>query len=529
MVALFLACTVPSGSTVSGGANELDAVALLNRASLDLRAIRPSQAEIATVEADPDALEGLVDGYVASDAFPERLVALYSEVFRTRADRYLTSLDNDVDFIDPSKALAFKHAVGEEPLRLVADIAANDLPYTDLVTADYTMANDAMIEHFGLTPLQEEGPKWRRARYVDSRPAVGVLATSGMWWRYTSTKENANRGRAAAIGLTLLCDERFSAAVSFQGDTVNLEDRVRTDPSCVGCHATLDPLGSYLWGFMWLNQEAWLEVTRYKPSGELDWEHYSGVAPAFYGMPGDTLYELGRQVAADPRYVDCAVETGMKFMLNRHLGVDDSPYLQAHREDFLDGGLTLRALYRSLVNDPRYREADSDDAEGSPLRSMRPDQLAGSLEALTGYRWTWEGNDMLDTDEQGVRILAGGADGVIATDPAVDPSTTTALVQERVAEAAADAAVQRERLMEPADRTLFKDVDFDAEPDRDSTVSQVQRLLETAHGKRYDVEGDEVTALAELFDALYAESGDSAVAWTLTLSGVFRHPDFLLY
>lgn len=528
--ALWLACATAPVDSASPGPTlpEADAVTLLNRASLDLRGRRPTQAELEAVEADPAALDALLDEMVDDPGFPERLVALYAEVFRTRADRFLVSLDNDVDFLDTDRALAFKHAVGEEPLRLVAYLAEQELPYTELVTADYTLANPLLLEHLPLEAL-EEGEGWVPARYLDDRPAAGVLSSTGLWWRYTSTFENANRGRAQAIGRILLCDDRFEAAVSFQGTTADLEERVRTDPSCTGCHATLDPLGSYLWGFVWRNQEAWLEVTRYNPTQEGDWAVTTGISPELYGQPGHDLRGLGRQLAADPRFVGCAVETAMELLLNRGLQVEDARWFTQHREDFLDSGLSLKALYRSVVDNPVYRAADSDEDWAAPLRTVRPDQLAGSLEALTGYRWTWQGNDMLDTDARGVRVLIGGVDGVLATSPAADPSTTTVLALERVAEAAAQWAVGREGELDPAERTLFLEVDLTADPGDAAVAVQVQALLLRCHGRRHALDSELVLGLTALWRALADSTQSPRQAWVLVLSGIFRHPDFLVY
>ena len=42
----------------------------------------------------------------------------------------------------------FNRAVGEEPLRLMAHIAANDYPWSAIVTADYTMANPLLGDIF---------------------------------------------------------------------------------------------------------------------------------------------------------------------------------------------------------------------------------------------------------------------------------------------------------------------------------------------------------------------------------------------
>lgn len=521
-----LACSPPPEEAETQAT--LGDLALLARASLDIRARRPTDDEIERVEADHGELDTVLDEYVASDAFPERLVPLYNEVLRTRADRFLANLDSDDAFLDPSVNLAFRHAMGEEPLRQFWYVAQNDLPYTDLVTADYTLANDTMFEHLPLADL-DGGEGWRRARYPDDRPAVGVMAASGFYWRYTSTYENANRGRAAAWVRSLLCDGRYEAAVSFQGATDSLSDRTRSDPTCTSCHGSLDPLAAHFWGFMWRNQEAWLEVTAYNSTNEGMWESIVGVGPGYYGAPSDGLATLGETIAADPRYVNCAVETAMKFMLREKVSLDTVESFQTHREAFLASDLRLRPLYRSILDDATYRSVDQGDDATRP-RVMRPDQLAGTLEALTGFRWTYGGNDMLDVDDDGVRILAGGVDGFIASEASPDPSTTTLLVQERVAEAAAEWAVGREPGLSADERVLFLEIDpSDADPDDDALAEQIQALILRAHTRHVAIDDPDVTTLATLWRDQVAATGEASAGWQAVLAALFRHPDFLFY
>ena len=64
---LLLACVSEPDDT------EMSAVRLLSRTSLDLRGVRPTEAEIEAVETDPAALDGLVDSFLDDDRFPERL------------------------------------------------------------------------------------------------------------------------------------------------------------------------------------------------------------------------------------------------------------------------------------------------------------------------------------------------------------------------------------------------------------------------------------------------------------------------
>jgi hypothetical protein len=161
---------------------------------------------------------------------------------------------------------------------------------------------------------------------------------------------------------------------------------------------------------------------------------------------------------------------------------------------------------------------------------MRVDQRVSAIEALTGYRWAWQGNDMLDVDDGGVRVLAGGVDGLIATEPSVEPSTTSVLVQERLAEAAAQYAVVQEAERVAAERTLFREIDLDDDAPADTALdAQIVALLLSAHGRRHAADDEEVQSLAQLWRELVEAGGAPREAWADLLSGILRHPDFVTY
>jgi hypothetical protein len=161
---------------------------------------------------------------------------------------------------------------------------------------------------------------------------------------------------------------------------------------------------------------------------------------------------------------------------------------------------------------------------------MRVDQRVSAIEALTGFRWHWQGNDMLDVDDGGVRVLAGGVDGLIATEASVEPSTTSVLVQERLAEAAAQFAVAEEAKLATEARTLFAEIDLDdSAPDDTALHAQIVALLLRAHGRRHGADSDDVQTLAVLWRELVEAGGAPGEAWADVLSAILRHPDFVTY
>ena len=139
--------------------DEMSASEWLTRASIDLRGVRPSVAELELVENDRDQVVDLIEQFLLDDRFGGRVADLYAEIFRT---------NNEIVFVDLE---AWEHiytwkemtaSIGRESREMLRYIADNDLPYTDLVTADYTVADERLAEMWDLDyPEGETG--WHKS------------------------------------------------------------------------------------------------------------------------------------------------------------------------------------------------------------------------------------------------------------------------------------------------------------------------------------------------------------------------------
>jgi len=539
LLLLLAACGGDGSSTADSGGPaadipEMSATELLTRLSLDLRGVRPSVDELQQVAADPGAVDGLLDEFLADPHFGMRMADMWSEIYLTRADYF---------YIEPSEygiddRPGFIDAVGNEALHMLARIADEDLPWTELAVGDWTTANELLAAAWPLDyPAGSTG--WQVAHYTDGRPSAGILSTNGMWWRYTSTDSNANRGRANQVSRILVCNDYLTHPIDFERNVDLLDeeavlDAITNNPGCVACHDSLDPLASYLYGFWTYVPDSFVDASSYHPEREQLWQSTTGVAPAWYGQPGSGLADLGQQIAADPRLPECAVQQGFELLLRRDATLADTDRLVAHREAFLSGGLTVRSLVRSIVSDPLYRAGATDAVGAVPRKLVTPDLLADEVEDLTGFRWTYGGYDMLGNDIVGVRTLAGGADGASVAATATSPNATLVLVQERLAMAAAIHAVVTELDQAPADRRLFTLIDFTEEPGKDAVATdavalQIQRLNLAVLGKQVDLDGEEVMAQMNLMTNLLAVDDSVPAAWAGVLSALLRDPDFVLY
>ncbi len=388
------AATLPVAPT--GGPTLLrpiDDAALLTRVSLDLRGVRPSLDELALLEEGtllgPDGpFDALVDAWLEDPRFGERLIDLWDDVWSSRTGNYYVHFE----VLSARTGLSEHELIGhiaEEPLRLLATVALQDLPYETFVTADWTLADEVLAE-FQPVDYPAGASGWRQVRYTDGRPPVGVLATNATWWLHGSMENNRNRNRANFVARALLCDDYLEREVpaldgNLVGTPEGLAEAIETDPACVSCHHSLDPLASHFYGFWWFDLGAITPdvYTVYHPEREWLWRDLTGVEPGFFGQPSRGLADLGRLVAEDPRYAKCFVEQSWELLTRTDR--DDVPVdLDPLEEAFDEGGHRIKHLLRAIVSDPVYQGAD----ERFALKRVSPSLLSSSVEDLTGYRWT---------------------------------------------------------------------------------------------------------------------------------------------
>jgi hypothetical protein len=497
--------------------------------SLDLLGVLPSNADLDAVEADPAALADLRDAMLEDPRLEDRLVSLLAERWHTRVDTFdIHHYDYD---LPDEQEFAFERDVGEEPLRLMAHVVTTDRPWTDIVTADYTMSTDLLA---GIWPLDypTDVTGWQVATYTDGRPAVGVLATNGLWWRYTTSSFNLSRSRVAAAARLLTCYDMLERPISFAAtpsllDADGTATAIHTEDTCQACHSAIEPAAAAMFGFVPTSSVNVDEVETYHPEREPLGPALLGVTPAWFGTPIDGLAELGPAIAADPRFPGCAVQTFAAALWRREVDTADDARLDALRVAFVDGGMQVRPLLRDILAAPTWQAGGFDDAADDTTvarertrRLLSPDVLTSAVEDLTGFRWTERGFDQLQNDEHGYRVLAGGVNGVNVLRPQEDPGLTWTITVRRLAEAAADTAfaggVDGVALLDGV-----SDADRPGDPAFDAALAALAWHL---YAERPTAE--DLSAWEELWSAVEAEEGAEA-AWTALLAAMLQDPAFV--
>ena len=267
--------------------------ATLRRAALVLAGRVPTQAEHAAVASgDLETLRTTLRGLMSGPAFHAFLIRASND--RLLTDRELARfsvIGNDGHFVDYDREYirlrdaggravwewhhAVQYGAGRAPLELIAHVAENDLPYTEILTANYIMANPAVAGVYGaatafanledvhefqpatITRYHHHGPGY--LAHFDPNvglrvlspgpqalhhPLAGLLNTKAFLQRYPTTATNRNRARARwAYYHFLGVDVERSAPRTTDPDA--LADRnnpTLRNPACTVCHSDLDPL-----------------------------------------------------------------------------------------------------------------------------------------------------------------------------------------------------------------------------------------------------------------------------------------------
>jgi hypothetical protein len=522
----------------------------LVRVSMALRGIRPSLDELAAVEENPANLEPIVDFYLDQPALGETVREVNADAFLIGVDASLYPAGfPTLPPLDTMDSEALNQSIVEAPLRLIEHVVMNDRPYTEIVTADYTLADPIVSTVWGI-PYPDGAEGWQETHYTDGRPHAGVLSDPFLFVRHASTPSNKSRGRANAIAKSLLCFDFLDRHVEIDTN-IDLADEeavaraIELNPACQSCHQTLDPLASYFADHFLLLVPAQIEaypVRSWTPEFAFLIRSHT---PAYYGTPSADLADLGRQIADDPRFASCTVRRFYSFLHQSALADVPIEREVELRDVFVDSDYDLKALLRAIVLSDDFRVAGAlDEESGEDLHALfkaSPRQIARTVEDLTGYRWRTNipydfgsGNigeiDLMTDALLGFEVLAGGTDSTSVTVPSRTITATSALVQRSLAAHAAPWVVRGD--LDFPDRTrrrLLDRVEY-ADTGEAAIRQQLVALERRMYGSVVAADSAEVDDLWTLWSSVHtAADGDTERAWTVTLYAMLQDVRLVYY
>jgi hypothetical protein len=528
----------------------------LTRASMALRGLRPSVEDLERVTKDPNALPEIVDTYLASTEFGATMRDLHDESLKVKIAPVIYPAGFPARGpLEGIEAQRINDAVTDAPLRLVQNVIEKDRPYSEIVTADYTMADDIVAKVWGM-PYDGGGKDWRETHYMDGREHSGILSDSFLFTRHSTTYSNANRGRANAVSSSLLCYDFLTRDISIDA-SINLADpeevanATKKNQACASCHQTLDPLAAYFAGyrpqFVPSFEQQYPVIFNTEPLSDV----FVKAEPGYFGYAGRGLKFLGSMIAQDPRFSLCAAKRFYAYFNQvplERVPIDRAASLQ---RTFTDAGMNAKKLARAIVLSDDFRAAYPLDDEGEKLgipgiRKVRARQLDRLMEDLTGLVWLTEIGeiggqgpynpgrvgkiDLLSDPFFGYTVLWGGTDAYYVTRPSHSMNATATAVLRGVAQKAAPHVVTKDFATPNASgRRLFTKIEAGdtAEP---AVRKQIAHLHARVYGEIVTPESAEVTATYDLFkDALGKSAGDAKRAWSLTLYAMLQDVRLAFY
>lgn len=538
------------GDETTGGETEneerfLTPVEHLVRISMALRGSRPSLEDIAAVEADADVLPELVDGYMQGPGFAEIVRDLHNDSLLVGVERALPRNEPLEDLLGSS----INASVQDTALRLIEHVVVQDIAYSEIVTADYWMVDEIAATVYGL-PYDQGGDTWQQVDIPGSRPPAGILSDNAFFLRHESAGANYHRGRANAIASALLCQDFLDNDIEVDGsidlnDPEAVKDAVNTNPTCLGCHASLDPLASHLFVYPGQIQpndlvEYPVPVDFYQEQLVDRWQTTSETAPGYYGMASEGLDGLGQNLADDPRFATCAAKRFYAYFQQVDEEALEGDDLDDFTAAFEDSGMQAKALIKAIVLSDDFRLGQGlDDDDGADLvgfKRARPVQVALLMKDLTGFEWQYRprleiaaagsGTLSLPRDaSNGFEVLAGGIDSLFIRTPSRTVNATTSLFLREFAAEAASFVVEQD--FGDGDAKLLDQVGSN-ERGEGPVRAQLVGLFARLYGERVEPDSEDVDDAFALFEQT-ADATNVEHAWKVTLTAMLQDVSVIYY
>ncbi len=522
----------PNAGSAFTGVELANSMMTLRKMSIILAGRLPTQSEVDRVEAGGFAeLEVVLDEMMTEEAYTDWVKTTYGDIFQT--DFYIQNdgvdLLEDV-YADPywfetaDKSLLTQYnlqdgdelrrftniAIAREPLELIAYVVENNLPFTDIVAADYSVFTPFSAKSFGAEMIEEwetSDPFEYKPGYYPSYtnslgeqkafPHAGVLTNPMFLARWPTTATNRNRARARVFLLFFLgLDILKTAEQPVDQTKVTALNPQRDDPACSVCHKVVDPIAGAFQSFHVVGDddaqtEAWLP--------EPQW--YSEMWPPGYGdakLPLEQanygLQWLGQQAVKDDKFALGAVYNAYRGLTGKEplIAPEDfsDPLYDSQFQAFLAQANTFRAIadkfkeanynfkviVRELVMSPYFRAMNSvklTEEEATALtdvgmgRLLTPKQLHHKILAVLGIPWGNASSPLLTTaprnpaDTGDYELYYGGVDFTDVTTRITEPNGLMAAVGERMAIQMSCRSVPADMARLPADRILFPTVEIE--------------------------------------------------------------------
>ncbi len=498
----------------------------LRKASEQLLSRLPTLEEFQLVSTTGSiGLRQAIDGMLEEPEFYQRLTEIFNDYLLT--DKYHSSngseaainlLSND-DFpdrrwFDPGKESRGEDydqvrrntndGVAREPLALINYVVKNNLPFTEILTADYIMVTPNSSRSYGvdgMTFVNPNDPEEFQPARLAGIPHAGILTSPMFLNRYPTTSTNRNRGRARVVFDLFLDTDILAIEGVRPGNAVDITTPIPTinNPQCSKCHSVLDPVASIF--------QNWDYKGRYRPSRESKYGWYTDMEPRGFngqvmplaGNVDSSVRWLAQQIAADPKFpravtrimvngltgkepLEAPVEAGAS-QADIDAYVAERTVLNEVQEKFVANNFNLKTLVREILLSPYWRatglSAQANQSAHALTGSsylLTPEQLDRKVQNLFGFDWRGsldqyykdQNKSWASKLENTFHQIYGGIDSDSITTRLKAPNGLMGAMQLRMANELACYAVPHDFWLPEAQRRLFLFVDKETNPYNES-------------------------------------------------------------
>lgn len=432
---------------------------------------------------------------------------------------------------------------------LLRHIVKNDLPFTELITADYVMVNYASAKSYGVAHQvdfggQEDPTRFAPARIQDqplervqSRYAhAGVLSTSSFLHYYTTTETNRNRARSRIFYKLFLDTDLLEIAPQGGGDSqavAQVANPVRDAEQCSVCHAPyVDPVAGAFQNYDRTGKWAPLRDGWYTDSA----------LPGFESTPmpeqeySRALPWLAKQASQDPRFAKAMVAHAYQVIMGVRpkvlLDTDDvlalkafstqQAWLRELERRFIDSNYDIKLVFKEILLSPYFSaiRAKTEPGAASSLydelglaRLLTPEQLNRKIVALFGEEWIVGNNWNALTSNRAFYYLYGGIDSKSLFDRPTELNTLMTSVSMKMANEVACRLGMPDFNQPMQLRRIFPYVTgLETKADNEAAIRRnIQHLYDHLWGEDVELDSEEVSEVLALFDDIQKE-GQAGVA-----------------
>ena len=498
---------------------------MLKKTAFYFSSTLPSQQELNGLTGSQYSAK--VQAMMNSPEFEQQMVNIFED--RLMTDKYIAANDRDgaIDLLNgndyPNKKWyedefdgqssimncarnLTNDALSNASIELIRYTIHNDLPISNMLTADYMMVNyysqkalDAeIIGNADFKQLDQpvcvqtdsgeivnslafDPMDFRPARVVHDQQRfkqpvahAGLLSDIVFLNRYPTTDTNINRHRARIV-MDYFLD--FDILSIDKDRTIDANDSVNSiptleNPNCTICHNMLDPIAST---FRDRNSTGRI-IPAALNRGDNPWNFDEILAPGYLGKDAESegvedenlIPWLAQQIVADvrfPRAITKTLYAGLYGHQPNRTLLDEQDYLayetlvEKAKQALINDDMNIKSAVKVLVEDELWANAQQKNATSSKRkrRLVTPEILNKKLQLLTGVKWD-------DIDTKSREIMFGGVDSDSVTERLEDPNGIYLKMQMRMAVETACKSVANDFAYPLSERKLFPLVDVSTSP-----------------------------------------------------------------